>query len=58
MIDLIIDKVGEHNYSAQRVMFNAKQQILGLEMLLNAAKNGDVAGFEDVQRQLSEQSTH
>jgi len=55
---MIIDNTGDGQYSVSRVMYNAKQQILHLEMLLSAAKNEDEAGFSEAKSRLNEQSTH
>lgn len=45
-------------YSTTRRMFNAKQQILNLEILLNAARNKDEASFKETQDRLNGQATH
>lgn len=55
---IIIDNTGDEQYSVSRVMYNAKQQILNLEVLLSAAKNGDEDEFKEAQRLLNGQSTH
>lgn len=55
---LIIDNTSAEQYSVSRVMYNAKQQILHLEMLLSAAKNEDAVGFKEAQDRLNGQSTH
>ena len=54
----IIDNVGDADYSVKRKMFNAKQQILNLEMLLTAAQNDDANDFKEARERLDGQSTH
>lgn len=49
---------GPDHYSTIRIMINAKQQMLSLELLLNAAKNQDKEGFEKAQKVLAAQATH
>ena len=49
---------GHDQYSTIRVMLNAKQQILILEQLLNAAKNGDAKEFNEAHSQLKKQAKH
>jgi hypothetical protein len=39
-------------------MYNAKQQILHMEMLLSAAKNNDESGFNEAKSRLNGQSQH
>jgi hypothetical protein len=41
-----------------RVMCNAKQQILNLEILLSVAKNGNEQDFELAKNRLQAQCTH
>jgi len=55
---LIIDNTNDAEYSVSRTMYNAKQQILNLEMLLNAAKNNDDTGFNEAKIRLNGQSNH
>jgi hypothetical protein len=55
---IIIDNTGHDQYSVSRVMYNAKQQILHLEMLLSAAKNEDATGFNEAKARLNGQSEH
>lgn len=45
-------------HSTIRVMINARQQILNLRLLLNAAKSGDAAEFEEVRARLGNQAKH
>lgn len=55
---LVIDNISEDKYSVSRIMYNAKQQILNLERLLSAAKNKDVAGFDEAKALLNGQCKH
>jgi hypothetical protein len=55
---LIIDSTKVDEYSISRIMYNTKQQILNLEMLLNAAKNNDEGGFNEAKALLNGQSKH
>ncbi len=55
---LIIESTDDSGYSTSRTMYNAKQQILHLEMLLNAAKNNNEEDFEEVKDKLNNQGTH
>jgi len=55
---LVIDNTSTADYSVARNMYNAKQQILYLEMLLSAAKNNDEAAFESAKDHLNGQSNH
>ena len=55
---IIIDNTGGEQYSVSRIMYNAKQQILHLEMLLSAAKNEDETGFKEAKSRLNGQSKH
>ncbi|MBL8525673.1 MAG: hypothetical protein JNN20_18485 [Betaproteobacteria bacterium] len=49
---------GDEQYSMLRVMFNAKQQILNLEQLLNAAKRQDSKDFKAAETALRQQAKH
>lgn len=55
---VVIDNLTDAQYSTARIMYNAKQQILNLEMLLSAAKNGDNTNFDLAKDRLNGQSTH
>jgi hypothetical protein len=55
---VVIENVAPFNYSVMRVMYNAKQQILNLEILLSAAKNGNEQDFELAKNRLQAQCTH
>lgn len=55
---LIIDSTDAAEYSVSRIMYNAKQQILHMEMLLSAAKNNDESGFNEAKSRLNGQSKH
>lgn len=55
---LVIDGTDADEYSVARNMYNAKQQILNLEMLLSAAKNNDENEFNKVKGHLNGQSNH
>ena len=55
---LIIDSTDDAEYSVSRIMYNAKQQILHMEMLLSAAKNNDESGFDEAKGCLNGQSQH
>lgn len=55
---ILIDNTSSAQYSTARIMYNAKQQILHLEMLLSAAKNGDNESFDLAKDRLNGQSTH
>ena len=55
---LIIDSTDDSGYSVARIMYNAKQQILNLEMLLTAAKNHDENLFNEAKNRLNNQSEH
>lgn len=55
---LVIDSTDDAEYSTSRIMYNAKQQILHLEMLLSAAKNDDEVGFNNAKALLNGQSKH
>jgi len=54
----IINSTEAADYSISRTMYNAKQQILNLEMLLSAAKNNDEVGFNAAKECLNGQSKH
>lgn len=56
--EMIIDSTDSSDYSISRTMYNAKQQILNLEMLLSAAKNNDESGFNSAKECLNGQSKH
>lgn len=61
LFELIIDNFDRssvEHYSVTRIMFNAKQQILNLEMLLTAAKNNDEVGFNEIKNRLESQAKH
>lgn len=46
------------SYSTIRIMLNAKQQLVWLEQLLNAAKNADSEGFKKAEDCLKNQARH
>lgn len=54
----VVDSTTDSQYSVARIMYNAKQQILNLEMLLSAAKNDVVAVFEEIKARLNGQGQH
>lgn len=56
--ELIINSTNPAEYSVARIMYNAKQQILNLEILLSAAKNNDQDSFEHAKNCLNGQSEH
>lgn len=56
--ELIINNTGDDEYSISRTMYNAKQQILNLEILLSAAKNNDAERFNAAKECLDAQSKH
>ncbi len=56
--ELIINSSDPADYSVARIMYNAKQQILNLEILLSAAKNNDPDNFEHAKNCLNGQSKH
>ena len=55
---VVLDNMNDSQYSTSRIMYNAKQQILNLEMLLSAAKNCDKASFDLAKDRLNGQGTH
>ncbi|MFZ2539336.1 MAG: hypothetical protein WAX04_10600 [Oscillospiraceae bacterium] len=56
--EMILNSTEAADYSVSRIMYNAKQQILNLEILLTAAKNNDEAGFNSAKACLNGQSKH
>lgn len=51
-------EISNDGYSIIRIMHNAKQQILLLNILLSAAKRNDLAEFKRCKKLLSTQSPH
>ena len=56
--ELIINSSDSTEYTVSRTMYNAKQQILYLEILLSAAKNNDHDSFDNAKKCLNGQSKH
>ena len=54
----VLEARNEDHYSTIKTMLNAKQQIVNLELLLNAAKNADEEGFKEAQSKLDGQAKH
>ena len=55
---IIVDNIPGEDYSIVRMMLNAKQQIINLEILLSAAQNDDSDGFDRAQEVLRRHITH
>ena len=58
VFDRIIESLPSVEYTSKRHMFNAKQQVLNLERLLNAAKSNDQECFDEMKKNLNGQSKH
>ncbi|MEY2660641.1 MAG: hypothetical protein RLZZ123_1813 [Pseudomonadota bacterium] len=54
----IIDGLPDGSYSAIRLMLNAKQKIIFLEILLTSAQREDENSFQDALWHLEKQSSH
>jgi hypothetical protein len=57
IVTALEEQNGKH-YSTIKTMLNAKQQMVNLELLLNAAKNADEEGFKEAQLKLDGQAKH